>query len=395
MGRDITFVDLCSGAGGLKHGLVSQGWECLASIDHDQYAVDIHNTAFGGCSQLDIFDVEENQIPKSDVLVAGFPCQPFSTSGNKAGFEHKSGNVFERIIEIAQAKRQKYLLLENVEGLLKNQNGYSFSIILKMLTDSGYIVHWSLVDSNHLGDPQTRSRIFIFAYKDLENGCFTIEKASSDAFLFRKYEEKYFTSKSHKLVGSISDEVNGRTAAIGRPRSNKPVPYATFGIAKGDSFVSWKGKADIAENATLLGDICCPDFHRKESVTSVRFYARGKPTSPHFRRQKVAHCLGGTIGAAPTFAIPLAEINEEGAYDKVLKNSNWHRVQEDHLIFRLTPSCAVRLFGENTIRLQRAFAKSKVSSTKKYVILGNMVSPTAAKYVGELVASFIKLKMKI
>ncbi len=393
MGIKYSFVDLCSGIGGLKYGLVSFGWNCLKSIDHDPDMVEMHRMVAGSCDLHDITKINPELIPKADFLVAGFPCQPFSSSGNKLGFNHKSGNVFESILKFIDYIKYEYLLFENVEGLLKNQQGYTFAKIILLLIENGYRVQWCTIDANQLGVVQTRPRLFIFCHRgDLFKNT-TLEKIDLPSLFFNSYLKEHSLKPILHKKESLESIITEREPAIGRKAVLGDLPFGNCGFAAADSFISWKFKVKVNEFPEALGDICCPKFSGKLHVKSVRFYARGGPTKPHFRNERVAHCLGGTIGAAPTFAVPLTKIKDLKSRDAVLERSNWHREQDSYLIFRLKPEAALELFGKKSYVFKKAFLFGDVSNTKKYIILGNMVSTDVANYVAKLITSYISNKL--
>src|SRR5262245_46926340 len=138
----IRFVEFCAGAGGTRSGLQAAGWSCIGAYDNDPGAVAVHRLAVEHCDEIDVRELTPSDLPDADVYVAGFPCQPFSTSGPRAGFEHRRGNVFQEILRLVSVRRPPFLLLENVEGLLVNKAGHTFAAILRELTTLNYDVDW-------------------------------------------------------------------------------------------------------------------------------------------------------------------------------------------------------------------------------------------------------------
>jgi len=105
--------------------------------------------------------VTTNEIPDHDLLCAGFPCQSFSIAGKRLGFEDTRGTMFFEIARIIKDKRPRYLLLENVKGLLSHDQGKTFQTILGVLSDLGYEYQWQVLNSKNFGVPQNRERVFI------------------------------------------------------------------------------------------------------------------------------------------------------------------------------------------------------------------------------------------
>ena len=104
-----------------------------------------------------------DDLPEVDLWVAGFPCQPFSSSGSRLGFGHRSGNVFEHLSRLIRERRPRIVVLENVEGLLTNKSGHTFATILQRLTDLRYAVHWLVINLRWHRVPQSRPRLFMIA----------------------------------------------------------------------------------------------------------------------------------------------------------------------------------------------------------------------------------------
>jgi DNA (cytosine-5)-methyltransferase 1 len=108
--------------------------------------------------------IDENQVPDHDLLVGGFPCQPFSHAGHKRGFEDTRGTLFFDVQRIIKRKRPKVVLLENVRGLLSHDKGHTFGRIVEILSEE-YLVHHALLNARDYGLPQNRIRIYIVAIR--------------------------------------------------------------------------------------------------------------------------------------------------------------------------------------------------------------------------------------
>lgn len=162
--RSLKFIDLFAGIGGFRLGIerALPGARCLYTNEWDKYASSIYVRRFGGDVDLrDIRAVATSEIPDHDLLVGGFPCQAFSVAGKRLGFEDTRGTLFFEIARILRDKRPRYLLLENVKGLLSHDNGQTFQTILGVLTDLGYELEWEVLNSKDFGVPQNRERVFI------------------------------------------------------------------------------------------------------------------------------------------------------------------------------------------------------------------------------------------
>lgn len=164
---ELSFIDLCSGIGGVHKGLEEAGgYRCVYANDYDPHAAAVYRHRFPGVpfDGRDIRLVDAEAVPDHDVLCAGFPCQSFSTAGHGRGFEDTRGTVFFEVARIAAAKRPRALLLENVRGLLSNRGGETFKTILNTLDELGYHVEWQVLNSAGFGVPQSRLRVYIVGY---------------------------------------------------------------------------------------------------------------------------------------------------------------------------------------------------------------------------------------
>lgn len=164
--KNIKFVELFAGIGGFRYGLEKAGkYEYVWANEWDKYAVKIYEKNFGEKPNTrDIRTVEANEVPNHDLLTAGFPCQAFSIAGHRKGFEDTRGTLFFDIARILNTKRPRFLLLENVRGLLSHDKGRTFKIILSTLDELGYDLQWQVLNSKNFGVPQNRERLFIIGH---------------------------------------------------------------------------------------------------------------------------------------------------------------------------------------------------------------------------------------
>lgn len=176
-GSDFTFIDLFAGIGGIRKGFETHGGRCVFTSEWDKYAVNTYCENFKVDHPIagDITKVPAGDIPDHDVLLAGFPCQPFSIAGvskkNSLGREHgfkdkTQGTLFFDVARIIQAKRPKAFLLENVKNLMSHDKGRTFQVIKETLEqDLGYRIFARVVDGKGFV-PQHRERIYIVGFSD-------------------------------------------------------------------------------------------------------------------------------------------------------------------------------------------------------------------------------------
>jgi DNA (cytosine-5)-methyltransferase 1 len=162
------FIDLFAGIGGMRLAFESAGGVCVFSSEWDKDSQKTYEANFGECPAGDITKIHTDDIPDFDVLLAGFPCQPFSTIGQRAGFKHKTqGTLFYDVLRIIGEKRPAAFLLENVKGLVSHDKGKTLDVIKNSLLDEGYDIHYQILDSADFGVPQTRKRIYIVGFDKL------------------------------------------------------------------------------------------------------------------------------------------------------------------------------------------------------------------------------------
>ena len=164
-----TYIELFAGMGGFRVALDRLGGRCVFASEVDRFCIETYRQNFGDVPAGDITRITTDQIPAHDLLVGGFPCQPFSTSGSQTGFKDPKGVMFREITRILKAKQPKGFLLENVRGLLLHDEGKTLNIVVKELQDCGYSVHHQLLDAVDLL-PQERKRLFLAGIRnDIDN----------------------------------------------------------------------------------------------------------------------------------------------------------------------------------------------------------------------------------
>lgn len=163
--NQFTFIDLFCGLGGIRLGFESLGGQCVFSSDFDEDAQHVYALNFGEYPHGDITQVPSYAIPDHDILLAGFPCQPFSIIGEMQGFSDTRGTLFFEIERILRDKRPYAFLLENVKQLRNHDHGRTFQVIEQALVELGYYIHVKVLNSLHFGLPQKRERVFIVGFQ--------------------------------------------------------------------------------------------------------------------------------------------------------------------------------------------------------------------------------------
>lgn len=172
----LKFIDLFAGIGGIRKAFEDENTKAVFSSEWDKFAAQTYEANFNEEPAGDITQIHEFEIPSHDILLAGFPCQPFSSIGKRQGFEHATqGTLFYDILRILKFHQPKTFLLENVPGLLTIQKGEAFNTIINSLKDAGYSVFHNVLNAQNFGLPQIRRRVIIVGFrKDLNITHFTM-----------------------------------------------------------------------------------------------------------------------------------------------------------------------------------------------------------------------------
>ena len=219
-GNGFSFIDLFAGIGGLRTALASSGGRCVFSSEWDKYAQQTYLANFPDNRPIagDIRSINADQIPQHDVLVAGFPCQPFSIAGvskkNALGRAHgfadqTQGTLFFDVVRILDYHRPKAFLLENVKNLKSHDKGNTFEVIKKTLTeDLGYSLHTRIIDAGYFL-PQHRERIIMVGFKETNSFSF-------DELTLPEYGLKKMNSVLHPEDGTEAAEGHYTEGELGK-----------------------------------------------------------------------------------------------------------------------------------------------------------------------------------
>ena len=248
-------VSFFSGIGGLDKGFADAGFDIIWANDFDKYAVETYKANYDNeIIYGDINEIELDSIPDCDVLIGGFPCQPFSMMGEQRGFDDARGTLFFRIAEVIKYKTEngckpKVVVLENVKALRTHDNGRTFATIKRILEeDLGYKVYDSILNSAEYGIPQTRNRTYIVCFAN-ENIKYEFpETKDLDIYLQdlleQDVDDKYFLSD--KILPTILSNGTGGYKAkseidlkIARPLC---ATMAKMHRACQDNYVTQKGR---------------------------------------------------------------------------------------------------------------------------------------------------------
>jgi len=203
MNRDYRFIDLFCGIGGFHYAMKiaskanKDNVKCVFSSEIDPFCQISYETNFGFKPSGDITKIDAKNIPDHDILLAGFPCQPFSIIGDMKGFNDTRGTLFFDIARILFEKRPQAFVLENVKLLVGHNNGKTMRKIMETLNELNYNVSFKILNAIDFGLPQKRERVFIVGFKnnlDFEWSQKNIKMKSLDEILEENVSEKYYAS---------------------------------------------------------------------------------------------------------------------------------------------------------------------------------------------------------
>jgi len=353
-------VELFAGIGGFRIAAENAGVQTIWANDNSAMACSVYRDRFGD-KEIREGDVETfvSDIPAHDLLTGGFPCQPFSAAGKKMGIEDPRGTLFETIVNVLQARRPKYFVLENVKRLLTMDYGSHFATILDALAKLDYAIEWRLLNAMDFGLAQNRQRVFITGKL----------RVSGEAVKCRLVCSEELEGGSSITAGQLSD------------------PESWTSIMKHDSrFPSWGVAADgrffgldpaefqAAAKPVLLKDVLQPwkdvnsefDFtdstvQRFQSSTIVNKYIGGvEVLSNQGGGARMGYTVFGASGVAPTLTASTSRHYERyriGDRYRRLTNIEYARLQgfpDDHC--------------------------SAVTVYHQYALFGNAVPPCMAEW---------------
>ena len=191
------FIDLFAGIGGLRLAFEKIGGKCVFSSEIDKQARITYKTNFKESPMGDINKILSKEIPNHDILLAGFPCQPYSYAGDRKGLKDKRSELFFEIRRILKAKKPKSFLLENVKGLTSLNGGKVMDKILNDLRSIGYNVFYKVLNTKEYGNtPQIRERVYIVGFLNDVNFNFPkplkLKKQIKDLLLKKRQSDNFY-----------------------------------------------------------------------------------------------------------------------------------------------------------------------------------------------------------
>lgn len=365
-------VSLFSGIGGFEQGIEmavgKENYEVVFSSEIDRFASVGYKALYGHTPNGDIRQVDEHDIPDHDLLVAGFPCQQFSIAGQRLGFKDETkGTLFFEIARILEAKKPRYILLENVKGLVNHDKGKTFEIIKGRLRDLGYTIHYKILNSKGFGLAQNRERIFI------------VGKYNHPEFSYVFPEEK---SVSVKIKDILEDFVEDNYFA-------SEEYHQRFVHKEKHNDIIQKGYID---NPYKDKDKYCVDSDEGiarcltvGNARDIKIMTKKKYILSDYAQGKIKERLGDKEGTVYNYYNDIVYDDYTGTLTTC--TGSWTGktgfvVLEEDCIRKITPLECLRLqgFKEETYQTLR---NAGISNTQIYKQSGNAVSPPVIKAIIE------------
>ena len=415
-----------AGIGGFRSGLSKFGdfFVPIGFCEIDPYARRAYEAIYDTKGELFFEDARKivpEELPDIDLICGGFPCQSFSIAGKRGGFEDARGTLFFEIARIARVKRPKYLLLENVPGLLSHDSGRTFATILGTLSELGYDVAWQVLNSADFGVPQSRKRVFLV--------CCLGEECTGEILSFTDSNPKTIVQK---LGGRQGDRIYGQeglsctlTSSAGGFAGNtglysvgqlpiKSFTKSGYQIAEpGDSIDlaypnlnSRRGRVgkQIAHTLTTSSTqgVYCIDMNPEPKITELARCITARQDSGIGNRRGEHSGVLEKVGDGPcAFLNPEREtVRQQGRRMKdpeepmfTLTTQDLHGIAEQDRIRKLMPIECWRLQGFTDEQFLKA-QSAGISDARLYKMAGNAVSVPVITALGAVIKRIHERKSK-
>ena len=302
-----TLVDLFCGTGAFSYAFhqTDKVYTIFANdmLDSSEEIFNLNNVI--KLTKQNLIDIKDIDIPKSDILTAGFPCQPFSIAGMQKGFDDERSNVFWKILSIINNNNPKIVILENVKNLQNHDNGKTFKIIIENLRKLNYYIKYSILNTSKItGIPQNRERIYIVCFKDkimCDNFNFDfpeIELKSVYEFLEKDIPEKYYYKNSTIIYNELQKNV------IKHISTNTIYQYRRYYVRENKNYVCPTLTANMGgggHNVPIILD----DKGIRKLTPKECFNLQGFPNNyklPSISTSKL-YCLAGNAVSVPVVSL--------------------------------------------------------------------------------------------
>ena len=397
------FIELFAGIGGMGHGLMKAGMECVGFVEWDKYAHKafklLHDPEERMWARNDITTVSDDDIRllgeqhRIDLISGGFPCQSFSIAGKRQGFADRTrGTLFFEIIRFAAILKPKHLLLENVKGLLNHDGGRTYATILCALDELGYDCEWQLHNSKNYV-PQNRERVFIVGHLRGTSGrkIFPFGRENEQVIdVVGRIESKMHDQNRRVYgVGGVSPTLSTMQGGGQEPK------IVVVGSTKPENATRHGQRDLVYDSAGLMGSLSATDYKQPKQVlvnvshgklkvrdddqsTCIDANYAGFPDN-HGQRTGVMACLTPERLEKRQNGRRFKEENEEMF---TLTAQDKHGVYVPPRIRKLTPLECFRLQSYPD-KWHSELKKAGISDSQLYKMAGNGVTSAVAYEIGK------------
>ena len=224
-----TFADLFAGIGGMRIGFESAGGTCVLTSEWDRFARETYLANWsddpkGHSWVMDVRDITRSHVPtpkrQLDVIVAGFPCQPYSIAGLRQGLkDERGGDIFTSLLRILKELKPKVFVLENVKGIIGHDQGRTFEYMKQQLEQCGYLTTFEVMNSmTHANIPQNRERVFIVGFRSSESFArfafpkkIALTKTIQDCLETKPVDKSFYYDDRFKVYDRLKSEIQKST----------------------------------------------------------------------------------------------------------------------------------------------------------------------------------------
>lgn len=376
MRKTIHYIDMFAGMGGFREGLTRAGdFVCMGHCEIDKYADRSYRALFDTEGEWFIDDARKadpDTMPDFELLCGGFPCQAFSIAGARKGFGDPRGTLFFELARLAEARKPRYLLFENVPGLLNHDKGRTFATILNSLDRLGYGVEWQVLNSKDFGVPQSRRRVYLIGY--LDDRCagkilpFTETAGTSLAQIQRGTQgERVYSPEG--VSCTLTAQAGGLGGRTGLYTVGLPIKEAT---RKGYKMAYAGDSIDLgyATTNTRRGRVGCGIAHTLTTGGNIGTLEAPRPVRTPLVSESWRNPERAGKPGAPMFT---------------LTTKDRHGIMQAGRIRRLTPRECLRLQGWTDDRIDKVLAIQ--SDNQVYKQAGNGVTVNVVEAIGRRLAA--------
>lgn len=295
----IKVASLFCGCGGMDLGVIGgfsflgkdykkNPFEIVYSVDNDPYCTQIYNENFEHkCIVKDVREIDIASMPEFDMLIGGFPCQSFSISAQnppRLGYKDERGMLFFEMVKILKERKPRFLVAENVKGLLSANKGKAFPMIIKEFKDAGYFISYKLLNAWDYGVPQKRERVIIVGFRDIDDymsfrfppTVFGNErKVLRDVIIGEENnnEELFFSEKAVAGMMAVKEKMNkGRAMQLDEPCNTISAHLAKVSLNSTDPVFMVNGRYRRFSPREAARIQSFPDTFKFDVVSQIRQY---------------------------------------------------------------------------------------------------------------------------